>query len=141
MKKVNKLNKKKTEQIYSVNTRLLAFDGYYNEYNIFKDKNRYFIVIELNGDANTVNDGIMDIISDLNEDVTVQILICNYELEISDTIQVPIIPNDSLTTLRNSFSDKIKEYNQNLNSVSHNTYIIISMKGFIDDVKEQFSKI
>lgn len=144
MKKLNKTKtktKSNKEQAFTSNTGLLAFDGYFENLNVFRDKDRYFVVLELNGDAATVNEGIMNIVSDLGYNITVQVLMCNYELEIADTIQIPIIPNDPLIGLRKSYGDKIKEYNQNLNSVSHDTYVVISMKGFIDDVLEKIKYI
>lgn len=144
MKKLNKTKtktKSNKEQTFTSNSGLLAFDGYFENLNVFRDKDRYFVVLELNGDAETVNEGIMNIVSDLYYEITVQVLMCNYELEIADTIQIPIIPNDPLIELRKSYGNKIKEYNQNLNSVSHGTYIIISMKGYIDDALEKFKYI
>ena len=138
MKKINKTKTKSNkEQTFTSNTSILAFDGYFENLNVFRDKDRYFVVLELNGDAETVNEGIMNIVSDLDYDITVQVLMCNYELEIADTIQIPIIPNDPLIELRKSYGNKIKEYNQNLNSVSHDTYVVISIKGYIDDVLEK----
>lgn len=144
MKKLNKTKtktKSNKEQALTSNTGLLTFDGYFENLNVFRDKDRYFVVLELNGDATTINEGIMNIVSDLDYDITVQVLMCNYELEISDTIQIPIIPNDPLIELRKSYGDKIKEYKQNLNSVSHDTYVVISIKGFIDDVLEKIKYI
>ena len=138
MKKINKTKTKSNkEQTFTSNTSILAFDGYFENLNVFRDKDRYFVVLELNGDAETVNEGMMNIVSDLDYDITVQVLMCNYELEIADTIQIPITPNDPLIELRKSYGNKIKEYNQNLNSVSHDTYVVISIKGFIDDVLEK----
>ena len=144
MKKLNKTKtktKSNKEQAFTSNTGLLTFDGYFENLNVFRDKDRYFVVLELSGDATTINEGIMNIVSDLNCDITVQILMCNYELEIADTIQIPIIPNDPLIELRKSYGDKIKEYKQNLNSVSHDTYVVISIKGFIDNVLEKIKYI
>lgn len=139
--KIFKKTKKPKETTYPLHSDLLAFDRYYENYNVFRDKDRYFIVIEMTGNADTVNDGIIHIVNDLPIDTTVQIIMENYEMEIFDTIRVPIIAKDPLFDLRREYEEKITKYNKNLNSVNHNTYVVISMNGFIDDVMDRFKDI